>query len=154
MQDRFRNETGQCGHVLLPVASFLGKDGTFTKAERRINRVRKVMEPLAGMAEWEVTAALATALGFPMRYDHPSEIMDEIARVTPSFTGVSYAVLEARGSVQWPCNAAAPEGTPIRHVDRFVRGTGKFLITEFRPMEDRTRAPFPALVTTGRSPEH
>ena len=150
VQDLFLNETAQFAHVFLPGASFLEKDGTFTNAERRINRVRRVMEPLAGMAEWEVTAALATALGFPMRYDHPSEIMDEIARVTPSFTGVSYAVLEARGSVQWPCNAAAPEGTPIMHVDRFVRGIGKFMITEFVPTEERTGPRFPLILTTGR----
>jgi formate dehydrogenase major subunit len=150
VQDLFLNETAKYAHVFLPGASFLEKDGTFTNAERRINRVRRVMEPLAGMAEWEVTSALATALGFPMRYSHPSEIMDEIARVTPSFAGVSYEVLEARGSVQWPCNAAAPEGTPIMHVDRFVRGTGKFMITEFVPTEERTGPRFPLILTTGR----
>ncbi len=150
VQDLFLNETSQYAHVFLPGASFLEKDGTFTNAERRINRVRKVMEPLAGMAEWQVTAALSTALGFPMRYGHPAEIMAEIAQVTPSFAGVSYEVLERRGSVQWPCNAAAPEGTPIMHVDRFVRGAGKFMITEFVPTEERTGPRFPLILTTGR----
>jgi formate dehydrogenase major subunit len=150
VQDLFLNETAQYAHVFLPGASFLEKDGTFTNAERRINRVRKVMEPLAGMAEWEVTAALATALGFPMRYDHPREIMDEIARVTPSFAGVSYARLEELGSIQWPCNDSAPQGTPIMHVDRFVRGTGRFMITEFVPTEERTGPRFPLILTTGR----
>jgi formate dehydrogenase major subunit len=150
VQDLFLNETAQYAHVFLPGASFLEKDGTFTNAERRINRVRKVMEPLAGMAEWEVTAALATALGFPMRYSHPSEIMDEIALTTPSFAGVSYARLEELGSVQWPCNGAAPQGTPIMHVDRFVRGAGKFMITEFVPTEERTGPRFPLILTTGR----
>jgi formate dehydrogenase major subunit len=150
VHDLFLNETANYAHVFLPGSTFLEKDGTFTNAERRINRVRKVMEPLAGMAEWEVTAALATALGFPMRYDHPREIMDEIARVTPSFAGVSYARLEELGSIQWPCNDAAPQGTPIMHVDRFVRGTGRFMITEFVPTEERTGPRFPLILTTGR----
>jgi len=150
VQDLFLNETAKYAHVFLPGASFLEKDGTFTNAERRINRVRKVMEPLAGMSEWEVTAALSTALGYPMAYTHPSEIMDEIARLTPSFAGVSYARLEELGSIQWPCNAAAPQGTPIMHVDRFVRGTGRFMITEFVPTEERTGPRFPLILTTGR----
>ncbi len=150
VQDLFLNETAQYAHVFLPGASFLEKDGTFTNAERRINRVRKVMEPLGGMAEWEITAALATALGYPMRYGHPAEIMDEIARTTPSFAGVSYDLLERQGSVQWPCNAAAPEGTPVMHVDRFVRGLGRFMITEFVPTEERTGPRYPLILTTGR----
>jgi len=150
VQDLFLNETAQYAHVFLPGASFLEKDGTFTNAERRINRVRKVMEPLAGMSEWQVTAALATALGFPMHYNHPSEIMAEIARLTPSFAGVSYDKLDQLGSIQWPCNAAAPTGTPIMHVDRFVRGTGRFMITEFVPTEERTGPRFPLILTTGR----
>ncbi len=150
VQDLFLNETSQFAHVFLPGASFLEKDGTFTNAERRINRVRKVMEPLAKMSEWQVTAALSTALGFPMDYGHPGEIMAEIARLTPSFAGVSYDMLDQRGSVQWPCNAAAPEGTPIMHVDRFVRGAGRFMITEFVPTEERTGPRFPLILTTGR----
>jgi len=150
VQDLFLNETAQYAHVFLPGASFLEKDGTFTNAERRINRVRQVMEPLAGMSEWQVTAALATALGFPMHYNHPSEIMAEIARLTPSFAGVSYDKLDQLGSIQWPCNAAAPTGTPIMHVDRFVRGTGRFMITEFVPTEERTGPRFPLILTTGR----
>jgi formate dehydrogenase major subunit len=150
VQDLFLNETAQYAHVFLPGASFLEKDGTFTNAERRINRVRKVMEPLAGMSEWQVTAALSTALGFPMHYNHPSEIMDEIARLTPSFAAVSYDLLDRLGSIQWPCNAAAPAGTPIMHADRFVRGQGKFMITEFVPTEERTGPRFPLILTTGR----
>jgi formate dehydrogenase major subunit len=150
VQDLFLNETAQYAHVFLPGASFLEKDGTFTNAERRINRVRKVMEPLAGMSEWQVTAALSTALGFPMHYNHPSEIMDEIARLTPSFAAVSYDLLDRLGSIQWPCNEAAPAGTPIMHADRFVRGLGKFMITEFVPTEERTGPRFPLILTTGR----
>jgi formate dehydrogenase major subunit len=150
IQDIFLNETAKYAHVFLPGSSFLEKDGTFTNAERRINRVRKAMRPLGGMADWEVTIAFAKALGFPMYYKHPSEIMDEIARLTPSFAGVSYAKLEMLGSIQWPCNETAPYGTPTMHVDRFVRGKGKFMITEFVPTEERTGPRFPLILTTGR----
>jgi len=150
VQDIFLNETAKYAHVFLPGSSFLEKDGTFTNAERRINRVRKVMSPLGGLADWEATVALSNALGFPMSYSHPSEIMDEIARLTPSFAGVSYAKLEAEGSLQWPCNEAAPLGTPMMHVDRFVRGKGRFMLTEFVPTEERTGALFPLILTTGR----
>jgi len=150
IQDLFLNETANFAHVFLPGSSFLEKDGTFTNAERRISRVRKVMPPLAGLADWEITMALSNALGYPMHYNHPSEIMDEIARVTPTFAGVTYAKLDELGSVQWPCNETAPEGTPIMHVDRFVRGRGKFMITEFVPTEERTSSRFPLILTTGR----
>ncbi len=150
IQDIFLNETAKYAHVFLPGSSFLEKDGTFTNAERRINRVRKVMPPLGGLADWEVTIAFAEALGFSMDYTHPSEIMDEVARLTPSFAGVSYEKLDALGSIQWPCNEAAPSGTPMMHVDRFVRGKGKFMITEFIPTEERTGVLFPLILTTGR----
>jgi len=150
VQDLFLTETASFAHVFLPGSSFLEKDGTFTNAERRINRVRKVTPPLGGLADWEITMALSKACGYPMHYGHPSEIMDEIARTTPTFAGVSYAKLDALGSVQWPCNDAAPSGTPIMHVDRFVRGRGKFMITEFVPTDERTGPRFPLLLTTGR----
>ena len=150
VQDLFLNETAKYAHVFLPGSSFLEKDGTFTNAERRISRVRKVMAPLGGLADWEVTCLLAEALGLPMRYTHPSEIMDEIAALTPTFAGVSYEKLDALGSIQWPCNAAAPDGTPTMHVDRFVRGLGKFMLTEYVPTEERTGARFPLILTTGR----
>ena len=150
VQDLFLNETAKYAHVFLPGSSFLEKDGTFTNAERRINRVRKVMSPLGGLADWEATVALSNALGFPMNYSHPGEIMDEIASLTPSFAGVSYAKLDAEGSLQWPCNEAAPLGTPMMHVDRFVRGKGRFMLTEFVPTEERTGALFPLILTTGR----
>ena len=150
VQDIFLNETAKYAHVFLPGSSFLEKDGTFTNAERRINRVRRVMSPLGGLADWEATVALSNALGFPMSYSHPSEIMDEIAQLTPSFAGVSYAKLDAEGSLQWPCNEAAPLGTPMMHVDRFVRGKGRFMLTEFVPTEERTGALFPLILTTGR----
>jgi formate dehydrogenase major subunit len=150
VQDLFLVETARYAHVFLPGASFLEKDGTFTNAERRISRVRKVMEPLAGLADWEVTMRLAQALGYPMSYSHPSEIMDEIARLTPTFTGVSYAKLDRLGSIQWPCNDAAPEGTPVMHIQQFVRGKGKFILTEYIPTDERATWEYPLLLTTGR----
>ena len=150
VQDIFLNETAKYAHVLLPGSSFLEKDGTFTNAERRISRVRKVMPPLGGLADWEATIALSNALGYPMSYSHPSEIMDEIARLTPTFSGVSFAKIDELGSIQWPCNDAAPLGTPTMHVDRFVLGKGKFMLTEFVPTLERTGARFPLVLTTGR----
>ena len=150
VQDLFLNETAKFAHVFFPGASFLEKDGTFTNAERRISRVRKVMSPLAGIGDWEVTLRFAAALGVQMDYAHPSEIMDEIALLTPTFRGVSYARIDELGSIQWPCNDAAPTGTPIMHVDRFVLGKGKFMITEFVPTHERTGPRFPLLLTTGR----
>jgi formate dehydrogenase major subunit len=150
VQDLFLNETASHAHVFLPGSTFLEKDGTFTNAERRIQRVRKVMEPLNGLADWEITQSLSNALGFPMAYDHPSQVMDEIAAVTPSFAGVSYARLEALGSIQWPCDSSAPEGTPVMHIDRFARGAGSFILTEYLPTEERTGARYPLLLTTGR----
>jgi formate dehydrogenase major subunit len=150
VQDIFLNETAKYAHVLLPGSTFLEKDGTFTNAERRISPVRKVMPPVAGKEDWEVTVMLAEALGYPMPYRHPSEIMDEIARLTPTFHGVSYEKLDRLGSIQWPCNAEHPEGTPAMHVGQFVRGKGHFVITEYVPTEERTSRKYPLILTTGR----
>jgi formate dehydrogenase major subunit len=150
LQDLFLNETANYAHVFLPGSSFLEKDGTFTNAERRISRVRKIMEPRAGLADWETTCKLANALGYPMNYSHPSEIMDEIAALTPTFTGVSFEKIDRLGSIQWPCNDAAPEGTPTMHIDQFVRGKGKFYVTEYVPTSERTTSRFPLILTTGR----
>ena len=154
VQDIFLNETARFAHVFLPGATFLEKDGTFTNAERRIGRVRKVMPSLSGMADWEITCALAQELGYPMHYDHPSQIMDEIASLMPTFTGVSYAKLDALGSIQWPCNDQTPEGTPTMHVDTFVRGKGRFMVTEFVATEERVTPMYPLLLTTGRILTH
>ncbi|MFJ3317153.1 formate dehydrogenase subunit alpha, partial [Herbaspirillum huttiense] len=150
VQDLFLNETAKYAHVFLPGSSFLEKDGTFTNAERRISRVSKVMPPKAGKSDWEVTVALAEALGYPMPYNHPSEIMDEIAALTPSFHGVSYDKLEKLGSIQWPCNEAAPEGTPIMHVGSFIRGKGKFINTQYFATDEKVTQRYPLILTTGR----
>ena len=155
VHDLFLNETANYAHVFFPGSSFLEKDGTFTNAERRINRVRKVMAPKADYADWEVTQMLANAMlekagRATWGYTHPSQIMDEIALTTPSFARVSYDLLEEMGSVQWPCNDKAPEGTPLVHVDGFVRGKGRFIVTEYVPTDEKTGPRFPLLLTTGR----
>jgi len=150
VQDLFINETAKFAHVFLPGTSFLEKDGTFTNAERRINRVRPVMQSRTGMSEWEVTCALASAMGYEMHYDDAAQIMDEIAQMTPTFAGVSFDLLDKVGSVQWPCNEKAPLGTPVMHVDRFVRGEGQFITTPYVPTDERSTRKFPLLLTTGR----
>jgi len=150
VHDLFLNETANYAHVFLPGSTFLEKDGTFTNAERRIQLVRKVMEPAGGYADWEVTQELAKAMGLDWNYRHPAEIMDEVARLTPTFKGVSHARLDAEGSLQWPVNDAHPDGSPIMHVDGFVRGKGKFMVTDYVPTDERTGPRFPLLLTTGR----
>jgi formate dehydrogenase major subunit len=150
VHDLFLNETANYAHVFFPGSTFLEKNGTFTNAERRIQRVRKVMSPRNGLEDWEVTLGFARALGYEMHYAHPSDIMDEIAALTPTFSGVSYARLDELGSVQWPCNAKMPEGTPVMHIDGFVRGKGKFMRTEYVATDERTGPRFPLLLTTGR----
>ena len=150
VQDIFLNETAKYAHVILPGSSFLEKDGTFTNAERRISRVRKVMPPKAGYADWEATQLLANALGYSMNYTHPSEIMAEIAALTPTFRGVTYEKIDKMGSVQWPCNDNAPDGTPIMHVEQFVRGKGRFIITKYIATDEKVTQRFPLILTTGR----
>ncbi|MEQ6290076.1 formate dehydrogenase subunit alpha [Vogesella sp. GCM10023246] len=150
VQDIFLNETAKYAHVFLPGSSFLEKDGTFTNAERRISRVRQVMKPLAKYADWEVTQLLANALGLKMDYSHPSQIMAEIASLTPSFAGVSYEKIDKLGSVQWPCNDDAPDGTPTMHIDGFVRGKGKFFVTQYVATDEKVNRRFPLILTTGR----
>lgn len=150
VQDLFLNETAMYAHVFFPGASFLEKNGTFTNAERRISPVRRVMTPKNGMEDWEVTAKLSTALGYEMQYQHASDIMDEIAALTPTFKGVSFKKLDELGSIQWPCNDEAPSGTPTMHVDEFVRGKGKFYITQYVPTDEKVNAKYPLILTTGR----
>jgi formate dehydrogenase major subunit len=150
VQDLFLNETAAFAHVFFPGTSFLEKDGTFTNAERRINRVRQVKAPMQGKHEWQVVCELAQAMGYDMNYASSAEIMDEIAQVTPTFKGVSFDRLDQEGSLQWPVNDKAPNGTPIMHVGEFVRGKGRFMITEYVPTTERTNREFPLILTTGR----
>jgi len=151
VQDLFLNETAKYAHVFLPGSSFLEKEGTFTNAERRISRVRKVMPPKAGLADWEVTMKLSNALGYPMSYSHPREIMAEVAALTPSFQGVTYDKIEKHGSVQWPCNDNTAElGTEIMHIDQFVRGKGRFFNTQYVATDEKVTRKYPLILTTGR----
>lgn len=150
VQDLFLNETSKFAHVFLPGTSFLEKDGTFTNAERRINRVRPVMPSKTGKSEWQVTCDLAKAMGYEMDYQNSSEIMDEIAATTPTFAGVSFAHLDEAGSLQWPCNQSAPEGTQTMHINQFVRGEGKFMKTTYVATDEKSTRKFPLLLTTGR----
>ncbi|GAB1344770.1 formate dehydrogenase subunit alpha [Gemmatimonas sp.] len=150
VQDLFLNETAKYAHVFLPGTAFLEKDGTFTNAERRINRVRPAMPPRTGMHEWDAVCRLATALGYPMHYQAAAQIMDEIASLTPTFSGVSFEYLDQVGSVQWPCTAESPLGTRIMHEQHFVRGRGRFLVTQYVPTEERSTRKYPLLLTTGR----
>ncbi len=160
VQDLFLNETAMFAHVFFPGASFLEKSGTFTNAERRISPVRRVMTPKngqiingkqePGMEDWEITAALSNALGYPMHYQHASDIMDEVAALTPTFKGVSFKKLDELGSIQWPCNDETPLGTPTMHIDEFVRGKGKFFVTQYVPTTEKVTPKYPLILTTGR----
>ena len=150
VQDLFLNETARFAHVFLPGTSFLEKDGTFTNAERRINRVRPVFPPKQGKDEWQITCDLAAAMGYPMDYASSAEIMDEVAATTPTFAGVSFAALDAEGSMQWPVNAEAPHGTSTMHVGAFVRGKGKLVETFYVPTTERSTRRYPLILTTGR----
>ncbi len=150
VQDLFLNETARFAHVFLPGSSFLEKDGTFTNAERRINRVRPVFPSRVGKDEWRVVCEIAQAMGYDMHYDSAAQIMDEIAQTTPTFAGVSFASLDAEGSMQWPVNDAAPHGTPTMHVGEFVRGKGHLVETVYVPTTERTTRRYPLVLTTGR----
>jgi formate dehydrogenase major subunit len=154
VQDLFLNETANYAHIFLPGSTFLEKNGTFTNAERRIQPVRKVMEPANGYEDWEVTQLLANAMDLNWTYTHPSEILDEIARLTPTFAGVSWDRLDKEGSLQWPVNDAAPDGSPIMHIEGFVRGKGKFVVTDYVPTDEKTGPRYPLLLTTGRILSH
>jgi formate dehydrogenase major subunit len=154
VHDLFLNETANYAHVFLPGSTFLEKDGTFTNAERRIQPVRKVMEPANGYEDWQVTQLLANAMGLGWSYTHASQIMDEVARLTPSFAGVSFARLDEAGSLQWPVNEAFPDGAPVMHVDKFANGKGKFVVTDYVPTDEKTGPRYPLLLTTGRILSH
>ena len=152
LHDLFLNETSKYAHVFLPGSSSLEKDGTFTSAERRVNRVRKVVEPMAGYQDWEIVVMLMNAMGYPAKYSNAGEVLDEIARLSPAYQGLSFALLDRVGSAQWPCNETAPEGTEVLHTKSFPRanGRGTFMLTEYVPTAERTSDRFPLLLTTGR----
>jgi len=150
VQDLFLSDTAEFAHVVLPSASFAEKDGTFTNTERRVQRVRKAIEP-PGQArpDWQIIADLATRMGYPMHYDHPSQIMDEMARLTPIYGGISYERLE-NGGLQWPCPDPEHPGTPYLHKGRFSRGLGRFHPTPFKEPVELPDDDYPFILSTGR----
>lgn len=154
VQDIFLTETARLAHVVLPGASFAEKDGTFTNSERRVQRVRKAIEPIGGArADWQVLAEIGRRLGLKMDYSHPAEVMAEIARVTPSYGGISYERLE-QGGLQWPCPSPDHPGTPILHVGKFSRGLGKFHAVDFTPPAELPDEEYPLVLNTGRRRTH
>jgi predicted molibdopterin-dependent oxidoreductase YjgC len=155
VQDVFLSETAQLAHVVLPVASFAEKDGTFTNTERRVQRIRKAIEPAGNsQPDWWITCQIARkmdAKGFA--FSHPSEIMGEIARLTPSYGGITYDRLE-NGGLQWPCPTVDHPGMPILHMDAFIRGKGRFTPLEYKPPAEPPDSEYPLILTTERSLYH
>jgi formate dehydrogenase alpha subunit len=155
VQDIFPTETTKYAHVVLPGASFAEKNGTFTNGERRVQRVRKAIEPVAGMAEWEVICRLSSLMGYPMHYDHPSDIMDEIAGLVPIYGGISYERIEEQG-IQWPCPTKDHPGTTTLYTDLFARpgGLAKFMALDHKGPGEATDDEYPFVLITGRVREH
>jgi formate dehydrogenase alpha subunit len=155
VQDIFLSETAKLAHVVLPAAGFAADDGTFTNTERRIQRVRKAVDPPGdSKPDWKIVCLLARKMGGEgFEYNHPSQIWDEIACLTPSFAGISYKRLE-EGGLQWPCPTPEHPGTPILHTKIFSRGKGKFMPISYRPPAEQPDADYPLLLTTERSLFH
>ena len=150
VQDIFMSETARLADVVLPGVSFAEKDGTFTNTERKVKRVRKAIEPIGlSRQDWEIICDLSTRMGYPMHYDDPSKILEEVAQVTPSYGGIYYDRIETEG-LHWPCPNRAHPGTPYLHKDRFSRGLGLFHAIEYLPPEELPDKEYPYLLTTGR----
>jgi predicted molibdopterin-dependent oxidoreductase YjgC len=154
-QDIFLNETADFADVVLPAAAFAEKDGTFTNTERRVQLVRKAIDPPGeARADWEIIADLARRMGGRgWEYAHASEIMDEIAEVTPSYGGIHFDRLEA-GGLQWPCPTREHPGTPVLHVGKFTRGLGLFTPVHHQPAAELPDDEYPLMLTTGRILQH
>lgn len=153
VQDIFLTETARFADVVLPGASFAEKDGTFSNTERRVQRVRKAIEPLAGMADWEVIAELMTQMGYPQSFESAEDIFDEMTKVTPQYAGMTYARLEEKG-LQWPCPSTDHPGTTYLHVGKFSRGLGKFTGVDFAPPNELPDEEYPFVLSTGRRLTH
>lgn len=155
VQDLFMSETAKFATLVLPGASFLEKDGTFTNLERRIQRIRKAVDPPNGiLPDWQVVCEVATRMGYPMTYAHPSEIMDEISKLTPMFTGVSYDRLESHAGLQWPVPTATHAGTALMHGETFPKGRARFVAVDYLPPGEGASEEYPFILTTGRILQH
>ncbi len=155
VQDIFPTETSKYADVILPGASFAEKDGTFTNGERRVQRIRKAVEPVAGLADWEVTCRISTLMGYPMTYSHPSEIMDEIAALVPSYGGIAYPRIEEKG-IQWPCPTKDHPGTQTLYTEQFPRPSGlaQFMVLDHIGSGEVPDDEYPLVLITGRRREH
>jgi len=150
VSELFMSETAKLADVVLPAASFAEKDGTFTATDRRVQRVRKAIEPIGeSRPDWVIVSELAGRLGYRMSYDSPAHVMDEIAKVTPLYGGMSYPRLE-EGELRWPCPDEAHPGTRILHTEGFSRGLGKFQPIEYRAPAEEPDEDYPLILTTGR----
>lgn len=150
VQDIFLTETAALADVVLPGASYAEKDGTFSNTERRVQRVRKAVEPEGNAkSDWEIIGLVSTAMGYPMYYESAGEIMNEITRLTPSYGGISYARLE-QGGLQWPCPTAEHPGTKFLHSGKFSRGLGKFHAVEYIAPNELPDVEYPLVLSTGR----
>ncbi len=155
VQDIFLSETAHLAHVVLPGVSFAEKNGTFTNTERRVQRVRKAIEPVgSSKPDWQITCQIAKKMGSNgFDFSDPARIMDEISRLTPSYGGISFARLDNLG-LQWPCPTLEHPGTPILHTQKFTRGKGRFIPLEYKPSLELPDEEFPLILTTGRSIFH
>jgi formate dehydrogenase alpha subunit len=155
VQDIFLSETAKLADVVLPGVSFAEKDGTFTNTERRVQRVRKAVEPIGeSRADWEISCQVGKKMGGKgFDFKNASQIMEEIASLTPSYGGISYKRLE-KSSLQWPCPTPEHPGTPILHTQQFTRGKGQFIPLEYKPPMELPDKQYPLVLTTGRSLYH
>jgi predicted molibdopterin-dependent oxidoreductase YjgC len=150
VQDIFLTETAGLADVVLPSASFAEKDGTFTNTERRVQRIRKIVDaPGEAKPDWEIITGLSSRMGYPMNYSSAKEIFEEMAKVTPSYAGISYERIEKEG-IQWPCPTAEHQGTKYLHKDRFSRGRGLFHAIEYIPPAELPDKEYPFILSTGR----
>ncbi len=154
IQNIFLGETGKYADVVLPGASFAEKDGTFTNTERRVQRIRQAIRPVANSRpDWKIITSISRSLGYAMPYSHPCQIMEEAAKLTPIYGGISYERLE-QGGLQWPCRNLQDPGTKYLHEESFTRGRGQFTPVRYEPAGEAPDDNYPVNLTTGRNLYH
>jgi formate dehydrogenase alpha subunit len=154
VQDIFMTETAKLATVVLPGASFIEKDGTFTNTERRVQRIREAIKPVGdSKPDWEILRELIKAMGYPADYESPGDVMEEIRRLVPAYGGITYERLKECG-LQWPCPQIDHPGTKFLHAGKFSRGLGKFSINDYEETDQLSAEGYPFIMTTGRINEH